>query len=233
MSTPEQDPAAVFGQPQSTMSRLKDSIATQPSAGPGVLGAVKTGYAAGKQMASEQPGWATIRPQVGAVGVDFGAEHPSTVDQQGPPVDHTNANAPELASQESLDQLHSKVDALQGGMAGGGAAGNSGGNQASQQPGGPQAQQQQRESPLVTQARAHQQALEGMIASHANLADTRARFSQNASNRAQNTAAASRVAPAASAIGMSKAFSEQSFFGQQGSSNGVAPGTWESARWSR
>jgi len=49
----EPDPASVFAQQPSTMSRLRDSIAVQPPAGPGALGRLRTGYAAGKQLATE------------------------------------------------------------------------------------------------------------------------------------------------------------------------------------
>ena len=229
MTSPDQDPAAVFAAQPSTMSRLRDSIAVQPSAGPGALGAIRTGYAAGRQMATEQPGWATIRPQTGPVGVDFGSEHPSTVDPQGPPVDHTAANAP--ASQESLDALHQKVSDLQGSVSGmqpSGAGGGSG--QSSQQP----APQQQRQAPNVLQQQAeqHQQALAGMLAGHQNLAQTRQNQAAHFQQR-QQAAGTVGVKPAGSAIGMSNAYAQTSFFGTQGSANGVSAQNWESARWSR
>lgn len=177
--------------------------------------------------------WVNTRQQTGAVdNVPSGSEYPAVTDEQGPDVDHTSGNdAP--ASQESLDRLHQKVSDLAGsvsGMASGSAGGGSG--QASQQPG---PQSQQREAPvsvLQQQAAAHQQALAGMLAGHENLAQTRARFSQNATNRAQ-AASAVGVRPAASAVGMSDAYAQQSFYGTQGSANGIAPGTWDSARWSR
>ena len=50
MSTPESDPAAVFGQPVSPMDRLRDSVATQPQAAPGPFRSVRTGWAAGRRV---------------------------------------------------------------------------------------------------------------------------------------------------------------------------------------
>ena len=234
MSTPEQDPAAVFGQPVPPMNRLRDSIAVQPPV-PGRFGAVKTGWAAGKQLAAEQPGWPTIRPQTGRVGVDFGNERAAAVDQQGPDIDHTASNADAPASQESLDALHQKVSDLQGSVSGmaSGSAGASSGQAQYRQSGTPGTPFATPVNPMQQQAEKHQAALASMLASHQNLAQSRARFSANATNRAQATAAASRVAPAASAIGMSTAYAAKSFYGTQGSGLGTSDANWESARWSR
>ena len=173
----EPDPASVFGQPVSPMNRLRDSIAVQPSAGPGVFGAVKTGYRAGKQLAAEQPALAHRAAQVGPVNAPMGYERESTVDAQGPPVDHTANNADAPASQESLDALHSKVDSLQGSVSGmsnsGAAAGSQGGQY--RQSGTAKTPYQTPVSALQQQAEKHQQALAGMLASHQNLAQSRAR----------------------------------------------------------
>jgi hypothetical protein len=224
----EPDPASVFAQTPSTWSRIRDTAATVPSGG--TLGSrMGAGYRAGKMLANEQAPWPTTRSQVGPVGIDFGNERAATVDQQGLPVDHTASNAPELATQESLDQLHGKVDALAS-SASSGAAGGGSGSQGQQS--APQAQLRQPPNVLRQQAEAHQQALESMINARGSLADTRARFATNAANRAQ-AAASVGVKPAGSAIGMSSAFSDQSFFGTQGSSNGVSANNWQSARWAR
>ena len=68
-------------------------------------------------------------------------------------------------------------------------------------------------------ARLHQSMLESMVNSHASLVDSRARFSQNASNRAQ-AASAVTVKPAGSAVGMSSAYAQKSFYGTQGERSG-------------
>lgn len=230
----EPDPASVFGQPVSPMNRLRDSIAVQPSAGPGVFGAVKTGYRAGKQLAAEQPGWPTVRPQVGPVNAPMGYARESTVDAQGPPVDHTANNADAPASQESLDALHQKVTDLQGSVSGmsnsGAAAGSQGGQY--RQSGTAKTPFLTPVSPLQQMAEKHQQALAGMLASHQNLAQSRASTAAHFAQR-QQAVQGVRVAPAASAIGMSADYAQRSFYGQQGSGNGTSANTWESSRWAR
>jgi hypothetical protein len=248
MSTPESDPAAVFGQPVSPMDRLRDSVATQPQAAPGPFRSVRTGWAAGRQQASEDnaaaghPPWATIRPQTGRVGIDFGNERAATVDQQGPDIDHTANNADAPASQESLDALHQKVSDLQGSVSGmsnsGGAAGSQGGQyRQSGTPGTPFATPV---SPIQQQAEKHQAALAGMLAGRQNLAQVRARFSQNATNRAQ-AAQGVRVNPSGSGNAASSAYNDVTMSGALGrgtnssltppSGLGSSAATWDRKRF--
>lgn len=104
MTTPEQDPSSVFGQQPSFMSRVKDSVAVQPPAGPGTFGAIRTGYRAGKQLASEDNAASQSAPtHWGYVGNDAHG---------------TTSNVPELATSEDIAGLHSRFDQLQGSIGG-------------------------------------------------------------------------------------------------------------------
>ena len=87
-------------------------------------------------------------------------------------------------------------------------------------------------SPLAQSAAARKAANAQAAGAQQNLQAGQQRTMATFQARQQATSAVG-VKPAGSAIGMSNAYAQQSFYGQQGSQNGVSAANWESSRWSR
>lgn len=189
---------------------------------------------------AETPPWPTSRPQHGPVNAPLrAAEYPTVTDPQGSPVDHTLANEP-AASQASLDELHDKVSGLQDSMSARPSSGTAA--QGGQQGSGQYQQSGTKQTPFATpvsalqqQAQKHQAQLESMVASHANLAQTRAGV---ASQFARRQAQGSRVTPSGSGNAASDAFNDQSMAGAltgsglfSASGNGSSAATWSRKRF--
>jgi hypothetical protein len=161
---------------------------------------------------AETPPWPTSRPQHGPVN----------------------------ASQASLDELHDKVSGLQDSMSARPSSGTAA--QGGQQGSGQYQQSGTKQTPFATpvsalqqQAQKHQAQLESMVASHANLAQTRAGV---ASQFARRQAQGSRVTPSGSGNAASDAFNDQSMAGAltgsglfSASGNGSSAATWSRKRF--
>jgi hypothetical protein len=210
------------------MSRIKDSVATQPPA-PGPFGALRTGYAAGRQLATEDSAAGNWVGQAQQTHWGYAGNDPAA--------HGTIANADsgsELATSEDIAGLHSRFDQLQGQVGGMASSGQGGGGQQ-----GNQNMQQLTPSrmperpasvsPLAASATQRQNAMDRMAASHEQLANTRANTVAHFQQR--QAAGAGGIAPPHTTNAMSDAHAEASFNGMFGSGVGSAPSTWNVAKW--
>ena len=210
------------------MSRVRDSVAVQPPrlARPVPCSQDRLG---GREAARRQQApWATRGPRSARSASISAASTRPPPTRRGRPRDHTiNNNGEELASQASSGpSCTSKVDALQGSAAGWcppEAVARLASNLA------------RRPSSVSPSIRCWlKSASPGRAGEHhhpsRNLTQPRARFATNASNRAQ----------AAGSVGVAPRTGHRHVCPLRGDgcrqpafSNGIAPGTWRSARWQR
>ena len=181
----------------------------------GIVSAAKFGYRFGRDAAQAQ-----------------GSQtQPAAAEGSGWPSNGDGGSEP--ASQQSLDELHSKVEDLQGSVSGMGSSAAAPVQNANLQhltpswmpPAEPSV------SPLQASAQARDAAHASMAQGQQNLQAGQQRTVANFQARQQASSAGMR--PAATTNAMSQGYADRSFFGSQGSGNGTADSTWQSSRWQR
>jgi hypothetical protein len=220
MSQPSGEPTGPAAPPQSAWQRGQQVAADLPE-GTGVFGAAKAGWQAGRaEVTASQSAPTHYGPVIDA------STHGTWDNGDG---------GAEPASAESLDELHSKVDALQGSVSGMASSAQGGGvqqgNSNLQQLGAGLRLPERPPAldPLAASAAQRQRAGEQQAQSAQLLQGQRARNS--AINAQRQQASSAGIAPPRTTNGMSDSFAQTSFYGTQGSGIGTAPSTWESARW--